>query len=119
MKLLLDEMYGRSHADALRRAGIEARTVAELGLAGRSDTDLLEVAVADGFTLVTENVADFARIAAEHVMAGRHHPGVLIALSSRFSRRPDGVSALVAAIRYAADDQLDDRAVYLRRVDPA
>lgn len=112
-------MYGRSHADALRRAGIEARTVAELGLAGRSDADLLEVAVADGFTLVTENVADFARISAEHVTAGRHHPGVLIALSSRFSRRPAGVSALVAAIRDVAAEQLGDRTVYLRRVDPA
>jgi hypothetical protein len=119
LKLLLDEMYGRSHADALRRAGIEARTVAELGLAGRSDADLLEVAVADGFTLVTENVADFARISAEHVMAGGHHPGVPIALSSRFSRRPAGVSALVAAIHDVAAERLGDRTVYLRRVDPA
>lgn len=118
MRLLLDEMYGRSHAEALRRAGIEARTVAGLGLAGNSDADLMEVAMADGFTLLTENVADFARISAEHVMAGRHHPGILIALSSRFSRRPDGVGALVAAIGDIADEHLGDRTVYLRRVDP-
>lgn len=111
-------MYGPSHTEALRQAGIEARTVAELGLAGRPDADLLEVAVADGWTLVTENVADFARIAAEHLMAGRHHPGVLIALSSRFSRRPGGVSALVAALRDVTDEQVGDRTVYLRRVDP-
>jgi predicted nuclease of predicted toxin-antitoxin system len=119
LKVLLDEMYGRSHGDALRRAGIEARTAAELGLSGRSDADLLEVALADGFTLVTENVADFARISAEHVLAGGHHPGILIALSSRVSRRPDGVSALVAAIRAVAGEQVRDRTVYLRRVDPA
>ncbi len=119
MKLLLDEMYGRSLAEALRRTGIEARTVAELGLAGRSDADLLEIAMADGLTLLTENVADLTRLSAEHMLAGRHHPGVLIALSSRFSRRPDGVSALVAAIRDVADEQLGDRTVYLRRVEPA
>lgn len=118
MRLLLDEMVGHSHAEALRRAGVEARTVAELGLAGRADVDLLEVAVADGFVLVTENVADFAHICAEHLVAGLHHPGILIALSSRFSRRPAGVSALVAAIRDVADDQLGDRTAYLRRVDP-
>lgn len=118
MRLLLDEMYGHSLAEALRREGVEARTVAELGLAGRSDADLLQAAMADGSILVTENVADFARISAEHLMAGRHHPGILIALSSRFSRRPAGVSALAAAIRAVADEQLSDRTVYLRRVDP-
>jgi hypothetical protein len=118
VRLLLDEMYGLSHAEALRRAGVEVRTVAELGLAGRSDVDLLEVAVADGFVLVTENVADFARISAEHLVAGRHHPGILIALSSRFSRRPAGVSALVAAIRDVAEEHLGDRTVFLRPVDP-
>ena len=52
-------------------------------------------------------------------MAGRHHPGILIALSARFSRRPDGVSALVAAIRLVAEDRLGDRTVYLQRDDRA
>ncbi|MEZ4595583.1 MAG: DUF5615 family PIN-like protein [Chloroflexota bacterium] len=75
MRLLLDEMYGPSHTEALRQAGIEARTVAELGLAGRPDADLLEVAVADGWTLVTENVADFGASRPRLLMAGRHHPG--------------------------------------------
>jgi hypothetical protein len=34
--------------------------------------------------LATDNASDFARIATEHLVAGRHHPGVLIALPSRF-----------------------------------
>jgi predicted nuclease of predicted toxin-antitoxin system len=116
LRLLLDEMYPPALAAALRDAGIEAHTAAELGLAGRSDDDLLAVAVADGLTLLTENVADFARLAAEHLTAGRHHRGVLIALSSRFSRRPAGLGALVASIRSLAHEELDDRVVYLRRV---
>jgi Domain of unknown function (DUF5615) len=80
------------HAEALRDANMEAVTVAELGLAGRSDLDIFAAAGADSHVLLTENVADFARIAADHLAAGHHHAGVLIALSSRFSRRPPGAT---------------------------
>ena len=65
MRLLLDEMYPASLAEALRIAGVDAATVAELGLAGRSDLDVFTAAVADDYVLLTENVADFARIAAD------------------------------------------------------
>ena len=115
MRLLLDEMYPASLAEALRTANIDAVTAAELGLAGRSDLDVFATAVADGYVLLTENVADFARIAADHLTAGRHHPGVLIALSSRFSRRPAGRGALVAAVLATADEPLEDRFAFLER----
>jgi predicted nuclease of predicted toxin-antitoxin system len=119
VKLLLDEMYSARHAEALRDANIDTVTVAELGLAGRSDLDIFAAAVADGYLLLSENVTDFARIVADHVAAGDHHPGVLIALSSRFSRRPAGRGALVAAVLAIADKQLDDRVVFLERADRA
>jgi len=45
--------------------------------------------------------------------AGLHYPGVLIALSSRFSRRPSGINTLVAAIGAIAAEQIDGRVVYL------
>jgi predicted nuclease of predicted toxin-antitoxin system len=118
VKLLLDEMYSPRLAEALRAANVDAATAAELGLAGRSDLDVFATAVADGYVLLTENVADFTRIAADHLTAGRHHPGVLIALSSRFSRRPAGRGALVAAVLAVADEPLQDRAV-LQRPDRA
>jgi hypothetical protein len=114
LKLLLDEMYSPGLAEALRVADIDACTVMELGLAGSSDPEVFGAAVADGRTLLTENVADFTRISAEHLVAGQHHPGVLIALSSRFSRRAAGIGPLVTAIRGIADQQLGDRLVYLR-----
>jgi hypothetical protein len=63
--------------------------------------------------LLTENVSDFARIAAERLNAGEHHRGVLIAHSSRFSRRPSGIPRIAAAIRALADEELEDRLVYL------
>jgi predicted nuclease of predicted toxin-antitoxin system len=114
LKLLLDEMYSPGLAEALRAADVDARTVVEFGLAGSSDPEVFEAAIADGRTLLTENVADFARISAEHVVAGQHHPGVLIALSSRFSRRAAGIGPLVTAVRDIADQHLTDRLVYLQ-----
>ena len=113
MKLLLDEMYSSAVADALRSSGIDAVTAGELGLAGRSDPDLLAAAVAEGYVLLTENVSDFARLAAEHLTAGGHHPGVLVALSSRFSRRPHGTANIAAAVGVVVNENLEDRFVYL------
>jgi len=117
LKLLLDEMYPPALAEALIEAGVEAFTVAELGLSGRSDPDVFAAAADEGAVLLTENVGDFARIAAGQITTGLHHPGLLLALSSRFSRRPAGRGALVAAVRGWASEPLADRVVYLQHAD--
>lgn len=67
-----------------RCCGIEPSTVAELGVAGRSDPDILLTAVADGYVLFSENVADFAHFVGEHLNTGAHHPGIRIADSVRW-----------------------------------
>ena len=108
-------MYPPTLARVLRSSGIEAATVAEQGMAGRSDAEVLAAAAADRYVLLTENVSDFARIATERITAGGHHPGVLIALSSRFSRRPSGIPKIAAAISALANQDLADRLVYLER----
>jgi predicted nuclease of predicted toxin-antitoxin system len=115
VKLLLDEMYPAALADALLEAGVDATTVTDQSLAGASDAEVFAAAVAGGFVVLTENVGDFTRIAAEHSTAGGHHPGLLIALTSRFSRRRAGIPPLVTAIRALGDQALDDRTVYLER----
>jgi predicted nuclease of predicted toxin-antitoxin system len=115
LRLLIDEMYPPALAEALRASGTNAFTVAERGLAGRSDSDVLAAAVEDGYVVLTENVADFARIAADRLTAGGHHSGVLIALSSRFSRRPSGIPKIAAAVRAIANEELEDRLVYLEQ----
>jgi hypothetical protein len=115
VKLLVDEKYPASLADALHAAGIPANTVSALKLAGSSDVEVFGAAVAGGFAVLTENVGDFTRIAAEFSAAGGHHHGLLIALSSRFSRRPHGMEPLIAAIEVVAEARLDDRIVYLER----
>ena len=113
MKLLLDEMYAVKLAQVLRDQGIDAVTVTELGMAGWSDADVFAAATDGGYALLTENVSDFTRLGGEHVAAGRHHFGLLLALSSRFSQRPAGYAAIAAAVATVAADQLDDRLVYL------
>jgi hypothetical protein len=107
-------MYADKLAVALRENGMDAATVAELGLTGRSDVDVFAAAADGGYAVLTENVSDFARISAEHIAAGGHHPGVLIALSSRFSRRPAGYGAIIAAVAAMRAELLDDRLVYLQ-----
>jgi Domain of unknown function (DUF5615) len=115
VKVLLDEMYPGRLAAALCAEGIEATTVAQLGLAGSADPDVFAAAVAGGHAVLTENVGDFTRLAAEHSTAGGRHHGLLIALSSRFSRQPTGSAALVAAVKDAAQQSLEDRVVYLKQ----
>jgi hypothetical protein len=115
VKLLLDEIYANKLAQVLRDQAIDAATVTEVGLAGRSDADILSAAIDGGYALLTENISDFARLSAEHVAAGRHHAGVLIALSSRFPRRSAGYAAIATAVAAVAGDQLADRLVYLER----
>jgi predicted nuclease of predicted toxin-antitoxin system len=115
VKLLLDEMYPASLAERLRESEIDAHTVTDLGLGGASDPEVFAAANTAGYVLLTENVQDFAAIAAEHSAAGGHHPGILIALSNRFSRRPAGQAALIVAIEAIQDEALEDRVVYLER----
>jgi hypothetical protein len=113
VKLLLDEMYPPALPAIPEAAGIEANTAAALGLAGHADAEVFAAAVVGGYVVLTENVGDFTRIAAEHITGGHHHHGLLVALSSRFSRRPAGIAALVAAIKAIAVEHLDDRVVFL------
>lgn len=113
MRLLLDEMYSAMHAEALNAAGVDAVTVIDTGLAGRSDVEVFEAAREQGRAVLTENVADFTQISADQLTSGGHHPGVLIALSSRFSRRPSGVNRLVAAVQALSGQPLDDLVIYL------
>jgi hypothetical protein len=113
LRLLLDEMYASTHAEALRAVDVDTETVVELGLAGSSDPEIFAAAVARGCALLTENVADFTRISAEHLSTGQHHGGVLIALSSRFSRPPAGIPPLAKAIVAIAGQELTDRVIYL------
>jgi hypothetical protein len=99
VKLLLDEMYPARLARALRERGADAEGVDERApLRGLADEELLALAAREGRALVSENVADFLRLYGEWGAAGRRHAGIVIALSSRFSRTPAGHEVLVGSL---------------------
>lgn len=114
MKLLIDEMYPPLLADLLRAAGIDAIGVRSLGLGGAPDREVFAAAQQAERAVLTENVADFTRLAAEYTAQGVPHAGLIVAVSARFSRRPAGLPVLVDALRAVADQDLASRVVFLQ-----
>lgn len=101
MKLLLDEMHAPAVAEGLRAEGHDVVAVAAAaGLRGAADEDLLAYAAGEGFVVVTENVVDFAAIAALWVVEGRAHPGLVFTSPKRFNRATRAYPGnLVVALR--------------------
>ena len=93
--LLLDEMYPPSAALRLRDLGHDVVAVLEVdvGLAGRSDEDVLAWATRIGRCVVTENVLDFARLAP--VLP---HAGIIFVSAKRFPRTRNGLALLDTAL---------------------
>jgi predicted nuclease of predicted toxin-antitoxin system len=77
-RLLLDEDVRSTLAQALRIRGFDVTSVAESGLEGTPDPQLLEWAVRHGRAILTHNVRDFPGLAAEYARGGRPHPGIIV-----------------------------------------
>ncbi|MCP4961641.1 MAG: hypothetical protein GY925_20540 [Actinomycetia bacterium] len=87
MRLVLDEMHAPSVAASLVEQGWDVEAVAaSRDLRGMSDEDLLSWAARDERAVVTENIVDFARIAADWVAEGRVHQGLVFTNPKRFNR---------------------------------
>jgi hypothetical protein len=95
-RVLLDEMYPPSLAQRLRDHGHDAVAVLdiEVGLAFRSDDDVLAWAARNGRCVVTENVSDFARLA----NIGAPHAGIVFVSSQRFPRTRTGLTRIGDAL---------------------
>lgn len=98
---MLDEMHAPSVAEALRADGHDVVAVAAVpGLRGIADEDLLVHAAGEGFVIVTENVVDFAAIAARWATESRPHAGLVFTSPKRFNRATRGYPGnLVVALR--------------------
>lgn len=93
-RLLLDEMYPPTLADALRDKGHDVIAVAASAeLVGSADVTVLNAATADGRCLVTENVRDFT-VLVRHTS----HAGVLFAHARRWPRTRAGLHALATGL---------------------
>lgn len=94
--LLLDEMYPPALARRLRDGGHDVLAVldVEVGLASRSDEDVLAWAARNNRCVVTENVSDFARLASQGVA----HCGLIFVLAQRYPRTAGGLIRLGNAL---------------------
>ncbi|MBU6245885.1 MAG: DUF5615 family PIN-like protein [Actinomycetales bacterium] len=98
MKLILDHHYQAAIAVGLRRRGVTAATLLEHGWQVLDDDALLDACLADGLTLVTNNVADFTVLARQWQVQGRSHCGLIFTSDRRWPRTRDGSAALSAAL---------------------
>lgn len=96
MRFLVDEMFGAEVALRLARSGHEAQHVAEAGLAGAPDRDVLARAVAEDRVVVTENAADFVPLLEERSAAGLPLTAVVVALKRSLPRGPGAMNRALA-----------------------
>jgi hypothetical protein len=106
-RYLLDEDLSSRVAEGLRRLGIDAVSVHEVG---RSDARIpdelqLQYAVSEGRAIVSFNREDFQRLDREWRESGRHHQGIVWGHESMVRRRD--VGGIIPAIQ-AIDQTYDD-----------
>jgi xanthine dehydrogenase iron-sulfur cluster and FAD-binding subunit A len=112
VKLLLDEMYPARLSHALRDRGVDAEGVDERSqLRGLADEELLVVAAREGRALVSENVSDFMRLYGEWGSTRRRHAGIVIALSSRFSRTSAGYEVFIDSLAELCEQRPESEAL--------
>jgi hypothetical protein len=94
-------MYPPALAKRLRDNGHDVLAVldVEVGLASRSDEDVLSWAARTNRCVVTENVADFARLAAQEAP----HYGLIFVSAQRFPRTSTGLARLADALNALLD----------------
>lgn len=94
--VLVDEMYPPALAKRLRDCGHDVVAVLdiEVGLASKSDEDVLAWATRNNRRVLTENVSDFARLAS----LGVTHCGLIFVLAQRFPRTSSGLVRLGDAL---------------------
>ncbi len=94
MRLLIDEMWPRFVAQALRERGHDVISVAERhDLRTRPDAVVLAAAVAEGRVVVTENAKDFRPMAQAELRAGRLYPACIFTDDQTWLRTRSGIRA--------------------------
>ena len=98
-RVLLDEMFHPGIAAELAERGHDCRSVvADPILRQRSDADLVSLAVAEGRTLVTNNVVDFERLRRAGLAEGAAVPPLIYTSDASFPRNRRYVARIVEAL---------------------
>src|SRR5579862_5551897 len=97
--LSLDEMFSDDIAQQLRAKGYDVvSVVADPGLVGLPDDQVLAYATTYGRTLVTANVKDFVPLDGRYRAAGRSHAGLILVSTKTFPHNRGFPSAITASL---------------------
>jgi hypothetical protein len=115
LRLLLDEMYPRTIAEQLSRCGHDvAAVVARPELRAVADAAVFAAAQEERRAMVTENIADFVRLARDHDAHGLQHHGLVLVDPRKFPRGSAGtIGRVVAALDALLSDRPGDEATGL------
>jgi hypothetical protein len=98
VKALLDEQLSPLIARLLRERGLDVVAVAErTDLVEAPDREVIDTATREQRAVVTNNIKDFRPLAAERMLDGRGHAGLILLPASR-SRSRDATGRLADAI---------------------
>lgn len=118
MRAILDEQLSPQIAVLLCQAGYDVDAVASReDLAGRSDRIILEVAYSEGRAVITNNIKDFRPLAAEWLVQGRVHAGLILLPSTR-TRTRNAIAAVAGAIENVLRDHPDGQSGSERWIGP-
>ena len=115
---LLDEMLSDDIADQLRKRGRDVlAVVADTGLVGLPDDQILAQAAAQDRALVTANIKDFMPLDAQYKASGRQHAGLILISTKTFpqNRTFTAVVDALAALLARPDGIGPDQVVFLAR----
>jgi hypothetical protein len=110
IKVYLDEDVHHLIAHALRLRGWEAITTVDAGRQGSTDLEQIQFAAEHGYTILSYNVSDFARLHYEIAGEGNHHAGIIVATQDNPVANARTVLELVSTFS-AAD--FTDQLIYL------
>jgi predicted nuclease of predicted toxin-antitoxin system len=118
LRLLIDEQLSPAIAAQMRKRGHDVVAVADSGLAGKDDGEVLDWAARQKRAVVTNNIQDFRPLHAARLSGRTPHHGIIYVSSKKFRFDRAALGALVkplAALLTAspADDALLDREVFL------
>jgi hypothetical protein len=86
MNLFLDEdMASALLTQVLRRAGHDVQVPTDVGLAGKSDAEVLRHTITAARVALSRNFRDFEQLHLLVLTSGGHHPGILV---ERFDNNP-------------------------------
>ena len=118
MRLLLDEQLSPAIAEQLKARGHDVVSVAEAGLTGVSDIQVLSSAARDRRVVVTNNIKDFRPLHADTLKMSTAHYGILLVPTGKYSLKRDQLGPLITAldhllVQLPAEDAIRDTEYFI------